>query len=444
MSTSQCRRLDPEKLLERTESALAYRLAMEELSTSIASKLINVPAEELQSEILYSLKTLAEFAQVDRSYLFLLDSEQQNLECFAKWCSPLLVGKQRGIYLVDSQYLPWWYKQVCNGQVVHLPKMSDLPKQATHEYKNFTEQGIQSLLDVPIIYEERFVGIIGFDALQEEKEWIEHDIDLLKMLGGIFVKAIEHRKIQQHTVYLTELLHQSQKMETLGQLAAGIAHDLNNSLGAIRGHLELIRINGANNEKVNESVSIALEGCERSAKLIQRLLGFARKSSYNLKPLKINAVIQSNISFLGGVMQPDIDIIPPPPGEPFTIEADENQIHQIITNLLINAKHAMPRGGQVTIGISRQHVKEPSSWNPESKPGSYIAISVKDTGHGIEPHNLQRIFDPFFSTKRRGEGTGLGLSMVYGAMQHHNGWVNVHSKPEVGTEFELFFPEHKT
>lgn len=240
---------------------------------------------------------------------------------------------------------------------------------------------------------------------------------------------------------LEDQLRQFQKMETVGQLAAGIAHDFNNILTVIQGYSDLLRMQLADRPKAAESVEQIASAGERAANLTRQLLLFSRKQVPLRHLCDLNELTGNLTKMLGRILGEDIDLrlefrpdLPP-------VHADPGMIEQIITNLSVNARDAMPEGGRLEIATSVVDLDASRlRSNPEAKPGRFVCLEVCDTGSGIEPENLPKIFEPFFTTKEIGKGTGLGLATVYGIVIQHQGVIEVSSQPGKGTRFHIFFP----
>jgi len=256
----------------------------------------------------------------------------------------------------------------------------------------------------------------------------------------VLVQDITDRvRMEAETIELQRQLMQSQKMDAIGQLAAGIAHDLNNALGAVVGHLQLMRLDPELPENSERSVDIALSGCSRATSLIEQLLGFSRQGKYNLKTVSLQQLVTETLDFLSRVLEKNIYISRINSKKEIFIKADQAQLQQAITNLIINAKQSMPSGGTIIISMDSQEVRNPAQFNHRSSPGQYAVLSIQDSGVGIPSDIIDKIFEPFFTTKDEG-GTGLGLSMVYGTVQNHGGWIQVQSVPGNGSTFEVYLP----
>jgi PAS domain S-box-containing protein len=244
----------------------------------------------------------------------------------------------------------------------------------------------------------------------------------------------ERKKLQEH-------LFQSQKMDSIGVLAGGIAHDFNNILAAILGHTEIIRRNSTLDEKATNSLVVIEDASRRAARMISKLLGFARKSKYEIVSLNLNDVVYDTIKLLERLIDKNIEMGVELDSHLPIIQGDINHLEQVVMNLIVNARDAMPRGGKILI---KTVVKEIGPGMPDIPsyilPGEYVLLTVADTGMGIPEDIVNKIFEPFFTTKERGKGTGLGLSMVYGAVKEHKGYITVQSEVGIGTIFTTFLP----
>ncbi len=239
---------------------------------------------------------------------------------------------------------------------------------------------------------------------------------------------------------LEEQLRQSQKMEAIGQLAGGIAHDFNNILTIILGHATLLTM-ATLDPKALVSAKQIKQASERAAGLTRQLLAFGRKQIYNPRPLDLNRVVGKMSDMLGRLLGEDIALQLNFNSEPAVIEADASMMEQILLNLSVNSRDAMPRGGQLSIRISqREFDASQARQSIEARPGKFICLNAADSGGGIPPENLSRIFEPFFTTKELGKGTGLGLATVYGIVKQHHGWIEVESVLNQGTTFQIYFP----
>lgn len=240
---------------------------------------------------------------------------------------------------------------------------------------------------------------------------------------------------------LEDQLRQAQKMEAVGQLAAGIAHDFNNILTVVQGHASLLLSDGSLANKSSESARCVSTAADRAAKLTRQLLTFSRKQVVQWKELDLNRVVQNLASMLRSLITENVSLSFHYLDELPSIRGDANMLEQVLLNLVVNARDAMPKGGSIVIDTSVQTLDaEAAKKNPRAKAGRFVCLTVMDTGTGMDAATLERIFEPFFSTKEFGQGTGLGLATVYGVVTQHNGWIDVTSGVGHGSLFRVYFP----
>jgi PAS domain S-box-containing protein len=241
-----------------------------------------------------------------------------------------------------------------------------------------------------------------------------------------------------------EALRQSQKMEAVGQLTGGIAHDFNNLLTGIVGSLDLMqtRLNQGRTENVGRYIDAAMTSANRAAALTHRLLAFARRQPLIPKSVDANALVVSLEDLLRRTIGERLDLEIVAAADLWLTICDPNQLESALLNLAINARDAMPDGGKLTIATSNIVIAALNADAPALAPGDYICIVVTDTGTGMSPDVVARAFDPFFTTKPIGQGTGLGLSMIYGFARQSNGHVGIDSRPGHGTSVRLYLPRH--
>jgi len=244
-----------------------------------------------------------------------------------------------------------------------------------------------------------------------------------------------------------ELLRQSQKMEAVGHLTGGIAHDFNNLLGSISGSLELLqrRVDSGRTENLQRYTSAAITAAQRAASLTQRLLAFARRQPLDPKRVEVNRLVADMEDLLRRTLGPAVEMEMILAGGLWSTLCDPNQLESAILNLAINARDAMPDGGRLTIETSNAYLDDAyaRSQGGEVRPGQYVAVSVTDTGTGMSPDIIAKVFDPFFTTKPIGQGTGLGLSMLYGFVKQSDGHVRIYSEVGNGTTFRLYLPRKR-
>lgn len=242
-----------------------------------------------------------------------------------------------------------------------------------------------------------------------------------------------------------EMLRQSQKMEAVGQLTGGLAHDFNNLLTGMMGNLELLqlRLDRGRTDDLDRFIAAAQGAARRAASLTQRLLAFSRRQTLDPRPTDVHRLINGMKDLLIRTVgsTTSIDVIDSPGLWPAMI--DGAQLESALLNLSINARDAMPTGGRITIEAANKRIDARAAVQHDLDPGEYLSICVTDTGTGMEPHVIERAFEPFFTTKPIGQGTGLGLSMVYGFARQSGGQVRIYSEIGMGTTICIYLPRHR-
>ena len=238
---------------------------------------------------------------------------------------------------------------------------------------------------------------------------------------------------------------QSQKMELIGKLAGGIAHDFNNMLGVIIGNVEIAMQRQSAEEPVLENLRDILKATERSSNLTRQLLAFARKEPVMPIVLDLSNLIERSLTMIRRMIGANITVVWMPESHSALVKVDPSQVDQILINLCVNARDAIGGIGQMTIatGIVDVDKTHGSSDSPCKIPGEYVSLSVTDNGSGIEKEHLVHIFEPFFTTKTKENGSGLGLSTVYGIVKQNNGYIDYQSELNMGTTFTIYLPRHR-
>ncbi len=256
-----------------------------------------------------------------------------------------------------------------------------------------------------------------------------------------FRDVTDRVRAQAAQTVLEEQLRQATKMEAVGRLAGGIAHDFNNILTAIGGHVSLLRMSGHVGPGGGESLDVIAQVSDRAANLTRQLLAYSRKQALRLEEVDLNEIVRRMTHMLARTLGEDIEIRSSETAGPVFIRADESMMEQVLMNLAVNARDAMPQGGWLSVGAEAVGLPPPDTQSaPGARAGSFACLRVADSGSGIPPEILAQIFDPFFTTKEVGKGTGLGLATVYGIVQQHEGWITVGSEVGRGTTFCIYLP----
>ncbi|WP_372845568.1 ATP-binding protein [Pontiella sp.] len=265
---------------------------------------------------------------------------------------------------------------------------------------------------------------------------------LLNILLGknIIMPAVERQMLENERAMLSEQLHHSQKMEAVGRLAGSIAHDFNNLLTIIDGYSSLI-VADPTSAEVGQNAKEVIDAARKASFITRKLLSFSQKEKTEPVTLDLNSMLQDTDKMLTRLIGERITLVTKSSAEPLYVKADPVQMGQVLMNLAVNARDAMPNGGRITIKVGHRQIENGDCNKPDKlAAGPFAEISVQDSGTGIDEATRDKIFEPFFTTKPSGKGTGLGLSIVKSIMKENNGFINVASKPGSGTTFFLYLP----
>lgn len=295
--------------------------------------------------------------------------------------------------------------------------------------------------DLPYAVEHRIIRPDGSERHVRQLALVEHDGLKPKRMVGAVQDVTELSRIAAEKDAFRSQLLQAQKMEAVGILAGGVAHDFNNLLTTISGYTELALEKAATVPGLPKDLKEVAQAAERAGDLTRQLLLFSRKQPLEFTALDVASRIEGLLNMLVRIIGEDVEIYTDMAAGIWPVHADGISIDQLVMNLAINARDAMPEGGRVTIQTENITLSEQvPRTHPEARPGQFVRVTVSDTGLGMDEETLERIFDPFFTTKDMGKGTGLGMSVVHGIAKHHNGWIEVESAPGEGARFAVYFP----
>ncbi|HMJ91776.1 MAG TPA: response regulator [Candidatus Acidoferrum sp.] len=341
----------------------------------------------------------------------------------------------------DPQYKIACHEEDCRAGMTEKPDIifSDysLPQ---FSVKRGLELLRETGFDIPFIVVS---GTIGEDRAVEILKAGATDCvlkDRMERLGPAVTRALDEARGRAERLTLEAQLREAQKMESIGQLAGGLAHDFNNILTVIQGHASLMLEDAALSGESKDSAEEISLAAERGASLTRQLLTFSRRQILQTRKLNLNDVVEGIIKMLRRILGEDIKLTFKV-SNAAPILADGGMIEQVLMNLAINARDAMPKGGALKISTGIETIGQAfADQNPEASAGEFVYLEVADTGCGIAPENVSKIFEPFFTTKEVGKGTGLGLATVYGIVKQHRGWITLQTAVDRGTVFKIFIP----
>jgi two-component system, cell cycle sensor histidine kinase and response regulator CckA len=279
-------------------------------------------------------------------------------------------------------------------------------------------------------------------GLRGARRWLEtHAVPLRGPAGEVRAALSVTRDVTERR-RLEEQLVQAQRMEAVGRLAGGIAHDFNNLLTGILGYSDILRAGLAEDDPLRADADEVRKAADRAASLTRQLLAFSRRQVLQSRVIDLNKVVEEMERMLRRLIGEDVELVTACAADLGPVEADPGQIEQVIANLVVNARDAMPSGGRLVIETANYEVDQrlASARSAEMTPGPYVVLSVTDTGVGMDPETQAHLFEPFFTTKDVGKGTGLGLATVYGIVKQSGGFIWVYSEPGHGTSFQIYLP----
>jgi len=432
--------LNSEIQIRKTAQAeIKKQLAFEQTISEISSQF--VLGHDLNNSIEFTLQNISRRVEADKTYLIQIAKQKNDLQMSHDNTGIVVDNTNKIAFLpnLDLKYFDNWIIQASLGNIIETSRSDDQDPSDEQILDYFsTEQ----LFAFPVKLKGAISGFVVACFKQIGKEWNERNNHLMLIASDILGNALENSHIEQEKKLIQDQLYQSQKMEVVGKLAGGIAHDFNNLLTAINGYSEIALKKIKKDEPVETDLEVILDCGMKAARLTEKLLGFSRKQIAIPIVLNLNKIILELNKMLARLIPKEIEFVQNLSDEPCVIKADPSQIEQIIVNLVVNACDAMNNKGKLTILTDTiSFKKEIPILFSTITPGDYAVLQVTDTGSGITKEILNHIFEPFFTTKKVNEGTGLGLSTVFGIINQNNGFIDVESEVDRGTTFSIYLPE---
>jgi len=422
--------------LRANARALNARSDFEHLIAGISAQLIDTPLDRTDQGIRQGIEQLGRHTGVDRVYVVLHEEDDAMDARSDRWCREgfdASDGWPDRALAIGPDGLHGYQRHGC----IDIPSVQSLPE--CEAKSMLMTHGIRSWLCVPLWHAGIRAGLLGFDAVEAEKRWVDDDIALLRTVGEIFANALGREQAERERQALESRLRQAQRMEALGTLAGGIAHDFNNILGAILGYAEMARDRLRRGSREWQHVQEVKKAGERARDIVDRILAFSRRTEQRLRPVRIGPLLEETAGLLRASLPPTVVLSLRLPDEDVVVLGEPARLQQVVMNLCTNAAHAMGSQGVIDVALESVAIAAERALSDGTlSPGRYARMTVRDSGHGMDAATLERIFEPFFTTKAVGAGTGLGLAMVHGIVADHGGAIDVRSSPGAGSVFEVY------
>ncbi|WP_191057903.1 two-component system VirA-like sensor kinase [Geminicoccus harenae] len=423
--------------LGRHAQELEIRSAAQSTIAELSTSFIDIPPERIGPGVRAGIALLGQRLGVDRAYLLAAADSGREAGCTAVWPA----GSQNGdwpdlaLSLLTAPELLRLEQDGC----IPVASVPALP--AGTARTALQAHGIRAWLGIPLWQKGRRVGLLGFDLTHGPRDWSADSLQQLRIASDIFAHALERQRAEAERDALAARLAQAERMEAIGTLAGGIAHNFNNILGAILGYAEMAAQALKAGSQARRHVEAVHTAGMRAKLLVDQILTFSRRGEASRMPVGMVRLIEETTGLLNVVLPATVKVELDQVEASAMVRGDPAQLQQIIMNLCTNAAQAMNGAGRIRLAISVVATAGQRILSHGTMPaGRYVRIAVSDEGHGIDQATLQRIFEPFFTTRPSRGGTGLGLATVHGIVADHGGAMNVMSRPGQGTVFEVYLP----
>jgi len=428
--------------LRANAQSLRTRLRFENLIADVSTQFINLPRERITDGIQQALARLAGHAAVDRAYLLRCDPEGRRVERAHLWSLRDLARSRAAVDEVLTTTLRWTLGAYRRQRCIHVPSVAAMPPSA--ERAALKERDVRSWLCVPLWRAGTPLGLLGFETVRREQCWTDDDIALFRTAGEIFVNALERKRAEDENEALDGRLRRAQRLEAIGTLTGGIAHNFNNILGAILGYSEMALGKLAADSRPWRYVSEVRQAGLRAKGVVDQMLAFSRRVERVRAAVRMGDVVDEAVQLLRASLPATVPIRVRAEATDAAVRGDATQLQQVVMNLCTNAAHAMDHRGTIDVGLDTVEVAQERPLSHGTlAAGRYVRLTVADTGYGMNPATQEHIFEPFFTTRPPSAGTGLGLATVHGIVADHGGAIDVRSRPGAGSRFRAYFAAMK-
>lgn len=410
-------------------NALRRRAAIEHVVARISLRFLNTPSWKMDEHMMLALEELGVCFGADRGYFIALDRPERTVS-WARGGPPFPRDWSRDVVRGMAA------AGVGDNEVVHIEDVRAVRARVT----GTACPGIASWLCIARVGAGQIRAVLGFDSTRRRAFRTSNADQLLALAFDALTNALAKRALEEERERLEARLQHAKRMETVGVFASGIAHNVNNIVGAIVGHAEMAAIGVEGGSRLAGHIEAIHLASERARQLVDQVLGFGRRGESLRRPTQVEQLVGETVSLLQTSLPSSARLVVVPATAPFVIEADPAQLQQVILNLCRNASDAMEAEGTITLTTRRTELAHPRGVGADLlAPGAYVVLAVEDTGRGMDEATLARIFEPFFTTRH--QGNGLGLATAREIVREHRGAIVVRSAPGAGSCFEVWLPE---
>ena len=421
-----------ERALRAAHEGDERRLEIARTVANVSRSLLAGAAEEAGEELRQAVEIVGRLASVEHSTLYTFGAARASKNERFDWTVP-------GFALPNTIAMPWAARRLLHGEEVVIGDARLLEDEAATERTDMLERGALSGVALPLREGDDLIGVLLLSG-REAREWPEADLGWLRIVADLFGLALRHRWAEQALAARQSQLLQAQKMDAVGRLAGGIAHDFNNLLTVIAGNAASLADAIDPASESGEDLREIELAAERATALTRQLLSFGRPKVLTHRVFDANHVIQGLAGLLRRVLGEDVEVALDLDPELWPVEGDPGQLEQVLLNLAVNARDAMPGGGTLRIATLRRALRAHGAQRLGIAEGDYVMLAVSDTGAGMTDETRRRAFEPFYSTKGPDAGTGLGLSIVYEITHRWGGGIEIESALGAGTTVRIDLP----